>query len=100
MVPGLEPRMRVNFAHLRERSRSGGWVNFAVFDARSSTGTTADNSKLLAQLTVRARTASLRVDQAALAFMSAGSLQFYGSPPLVEFLSLNGVPGWTHNSEI
>lgn len=92
--------MRVNFAHLRERAQAGGWINFAVFDARSSCGTNAGNSKLLAQLTVRARASSLRVDQAALAFMSAGRLQFFGSPPLVEYLSRNGLPGWTHHIEV
>ena len=92
--------MRVNFAHLREQARSGGWINFAVFDARSNSGTDADNSQLLAQLTARARAASLRVDQAALAFMSAGRLRFFGSPPLVEYLSRNGLPGWTHHIEV
>lgn len=53
--------MRVNLAHLRERARSGGWNNFAVFDARSSSGTDADNSQLLVQLTAHARAASLLV---------------------------------------
>ena len=28
--------MRVNLAHLREHARRGGWINFAVFEARSS----------------------------------------------------------------
>jgi len=55
--------MRINLAHMRERAASGGWVNFAVFDARSSSG---------------------------------GRTQFFGSPPLVDFLSKNGIPGWTH----
>ena len=84
----------------RERASAGGWINFAVFDARASSGTSTDNSKLLAQLTVRARAASLRVDQAALAFMNAGRLQFFGSPPLVEYLSRNGLPRWTHHIEV
>lgn len=92
--------MRINLAHLKERARSGGWISFAVFDARSTTGNSTENSKLLAQLTVRARAASLRVDQAALAFMSGGRLQFFGSPPLVEFLSKNGLPGWTHSIDV
>lgn len=91
--------MKVNFAHLRERAQAGGLINFAVFDARSSSSTSADNSKLLAQLTVRAR-ATLRVDQAALAFTNAGRLQFFGSPPLVEYLSRNSLPGWTHHIEV
>jgi len=88
--------MRVNLAHLRERARSGGWINFAVFDARSSSGTNDDNARLLAQLTAKAKGANLRVDQSALAFMSGSRVQFFGSPPLVEYLSKNGLPGWTH----
>lgn len=89
--------MRVNLAHLRERGRSGGWINFAVFDAQSSSGTREDNARLLAQLTARARSANLRVDQSALAYMSGGRVQFFGSSPLVDYLSKSGVPGWTHN---
>ncbi len=92
--------MKVNFAHLKERAQRGGWISFAVFDARSATGTTADNSKLLAQLTVRARASSLRVDQAALAFVTGGRLQYFGSPPLVQLLSKTGLPGWTHSIDI
>ena len=89
--------MKVNFAHIRERAQNGGWINFAVFDARSSSGSRDDNSQLLAQLTAKARGANLRVDQAALAFMSGGRLQFFGSPPLVDFLSRSGLPGWSHS---
>lgn len=92
--------MRINFAHLRESSRSGGWVNFAVFDARSSTGTQDDNSRLLAQLTARARANSLRVDQSALAFSSGGGVQFFGDPSLVAYLSSVGVPRWTHSLDM
>lgn len=92
--------MRVNFAHIRERAQSGGWVNFCVFDARSSSGVSTDNSHLLAQLTTRARASNLRVDQAALAFTNGGRLQFFGSPPLVDYLSRNGLPGWTHHIEV
>lgn len=88
--------MRVNLAHLRERARSGGWVNFAVFDARASSGSRDDNARLLAQLTARARGSNLRIDQSALAFSSGGRIQFFGSPPLVDYLSKSGLPGWTH----
>lgn len=88
--------MKVNLAHLRERGRSGGWINFAVFEARSSSGTQDDNSRLLAQSTEKARNANLRVDQSALAFSSGGRVQFFGSRPLVEYLSKSGLPGWTH----
>lgn len=90
--------MRVNLAHRRERAHSGGWINFAVFEARSSSGTRDDNARLLAQLTAKAKAkaSSLQVDQAALAFMSCGRIQFFGSPQLVEYLSKSGLPGWTH----
>lgn len=92
--------MRVNVAHLRERGRSGGWINFAVFDARSSSGTREDNLHLLAQLTARARSANLRVDQSVLAYRSGGHIEFFGSPPLVDYLSKAGIPGWTHTIEV
>ncbi len=85
--------MRISLAHLRERSTSGGWINFAVFDAKSATGS---NAELLASLTMRARRSGLKVDQAALAYMEGGRVRYYGSKPLVEFLSRNGVPAWTH----
>lgn len=89
--------MKINFAHLRERAQSGGWVNFAVFEARSSSGTSSDNSALLANLTTRARSSKLKVDQSALAFSANGRIQFFGSPPLVEYLSRNGLPGWNYS---
>lgn len=89
--------MSINFAHLRERSTSGGWINFAVFEARSSSGSTSDNSRLLAQLTARARASGLQVDQAALAFMQNGRVQFYGSQNLVNYLARSGLPRWTHS---
>lgn len=91
--------MRVNIAHLRERARNGGWINFAVFEAKSSSGTRDDNARLLAQLTARARISNLQVDQSALAFMSGGRVQFFGNPALVEYLSKSGLPGWTHTIE-
>jgi hypothetical protein len=85
--------MRISLAHLRERSAAGGWIDFAVFGAKSTTGS---NAELLESLTLRARQSGLKVDQAALAFMEGGRVQFYGSRPLVDFLSRNGVPAWTH----
>lgn len=89
--------MKVDFAHLRERARTGGWVNFAVFDARSASGSRDDNVRLLAELTARARAANLRIDQAALAYSAGSRVQFFGSPTLVDYLSKSGVPPWTHS---
>lgn len=88
--------MRVNVAHIRERAQSGGWIDFAVFEARASSGTRDDNARLLAQLTARARGSNLRVDQSAIAYSAGGRIEFFGSPPLVDYLSKSGLPGWTH----
>jgi len=88
--------MQINFAHLRQPAVTGGWVNFAVFDARSRSGTPSANSVLLEQLTTRARGNQLRIDQSALVFSVNGRIRFFGSKHLVEFLSRNGLPRWTH----
>ncbi|HEX6370318.1 MAG TPA: hypothetical protein VF006_15465 [Longimicrobium sp.] len=92
--------MSINFAHLRERSTAGGWINFAVFEARSSSGSASDNSRLLAQLTAKARASGLQVDQAALAFMQNGRVQFCGSQNLVKYLARSGLPRWTHSLDV
>ena len=89
--------MKINLAHLREKSTSGGWIDFAVFDAKS---TNSDNDGLLYQLTQAARTSGLKIDQAALAFNSGGRTNFYGDKTLVSYLSNNGVPNWTHEIDI
>jgi hypothetical protein len=96
----MEFSMQIDFAHLRERARAGGWVNFAVFQARSSSGTREDNARLLAQLTAKAQASNLRVDQAALAFMAGGRMQYFGTPTLVDYLAKRGVQTWTHTLSI
>jgi hypothetical protein len=88
--------MQINMAHLRERSTSGGWIDFAVFDAKSTAGTNSGNQALLEQLTASARSAGLKVDQAALAYRQGRQVRFYGSKHLVDYLSRHGVPRWTH----
>lgn len=85
--------MKINMAYLKGRSTSGGWINFAVFDAKSTNG---DNDGLLHQLTQAARAVGLQVDQSALAYKSGGRIQFYGDKSLVAFLSKSWVPQWTH----
>lgn len=88
--------MKINFAHLREPSTSGGWVDFAVFDARSTSGSDTANAKVLADLTIRTRHAGHKVDQSALAFTQNGRVMFHGTPNLVDYLSKSGLPRWTH----
>jgi hypothetical protein len=92
--------MQINVAHRRERATTGGWIDFAVFDAKSSSESDSDNDKLLSQLTVKARMAGLKIDQTALAYSYNGSIRFYGSKQLVDYLSHSGVPGWTHKIDV
>lgn len=89
--------MQIDLAHLRERSTSGSPIDFAVFAARSNSGGQADNDRLLAQLTLKARAVGLKIDQAALAYSDNGRTRFHGSKNLVEYLAKQGgVPRWTH----
>lgn len=92
--------MRINFAHLRDRSQNGGWIDFAVFEANSNDGTDNGRAEVLRNLTMRARANGLKVDKSALAFAQNGRIMFYGSPDLVEYLSDAGVPQWTHSLDI
>lgn len=92
--------MQINLAHLRHPAVGGGWINFAVFDARSTSGTPNSNSVLLERLSAHARANGLRVDQSALAFSGNGRIQFFGSRQLVKFLSSNGLPRWTHTLNV
>lgn len=86
----------INFAHIRARSTSGAWINFAVFDADATTRTAAARAAVLDDLTRKARGNRLRVDQSALAFTESGRLNFYGDRNLVDYLSKTGLPNWTH----
>ena len=86
--------MKINLAHVRERSTTGGWIDFVVFEAKSTNG---NNEPVLADLTSRAGASRLKVDQSALAFKEAGQIKFYGDKNLVSYLSKSGVPHWTHS---
>lgn len=92
--------MQIDLAHLRERSTTGTPIDFAVFDARSNSGSQSDNSRLLDQRALKARRAGLKVDQAALAYTESGCVKFFGSKHLVEYLSRRGVPNWTHKLDV
>ena len=89
--------MKINMAHLRVPSTTGGSINFVVFDAKSTTG---DNAGLLSQLSAAARQNGLKVDQSALAFQSGGRIQFYGDKNLVSYLAKGWVPHWTHSIDV
>jgi hypothetical protein len=89
--------MKFNFAHIRHPSTSGGSIDFAVFEARSTTGSASDNSQVLANLTSKAREGGRKIDQSALAFNEHGRLKFYGTKTLVDYLAKHGLPQWTHS---
>lgn len=86
--------MQIKMAHLWGRSTSGGRINFAVFDAKSTVG---DNAGLLHQLTLAARANGLKVDQSALAYASGSQIEYFGDKKLVDYLSKEWLPTqWTH----
>ena len=84
-------------AHIRERSRTGGYTDFAVFDAKS---TSNNNNELLQQLTQKARANSFKVDQSALAYQESGRIKFFGDKNLVDYLSNNFCNQWTHTLDV
>lgn len=88
--------MKINMAHLKERGKNGGWINFAVFDAKSTTGTDHDNSEVLSDLTAKAKNSGLKIDQSALAYNQNGRIVYFGSKHLVDYLSTSWTPQWTH----
>jgi hypothetical protein len=87
--------MKVNFAHIR-LAAEGGYIDFAVFDAHATSGSSG-NPAVLAQLTINARAAGLKVDRSALVYTQGGKQRFFGDKRLVNLLSRNGLPSWTHS---
>ena len=92
--------MQINIAHLRERATNGGDINFVVFEASANSSTDAARSAVLADLTARARSSGLRVDQSALAFTENGRIKYFGTPNLVNYLSRSWIPHWTHKLSV
>lgn len=92
--------MRVEFAHLRERSTTGQVVDFAVFDAKPNNNTPSGRNALLTQLTFAAQRAGRKVDAAALVYEEHGQIKSWGHPFVLDYLSKVGVPGPTHWIEV
>lgn len=89
--------MRVHFAHLREMSTTGRYVDFAIFDANASSGLDSERANVLASLTTSARMAlRLKIDASALVFVENGQQRTYGDHFVVDYLTKAGVPAWTH----
>ena len=92
--------MKINMAHLRQETSNGDFMDFAIFDARSESGSEADNLTLLNELSENARKKQLKVDQAVLVFKIDDEIRFYGSTELAKYLTKVGFPKWTHQIDI
>ena len=92
--------MKINLAHLRERSTSGGFIDFAVFEAKSTSGTESSNRQVLSELTAKARASGLKIDQSPLAYKTGNRTKYFGDKHLVAYLSKNGVFRWTHTINV
>ena len=83
--------MRIEMAHVRDQG-----IDFAVFNADPTSHADNDRAALLERLTMLARRNRMHVDKAALAFTEFGRIRFFGTPDLVKYLAMRGVPRWTH----
>jgi hypothetical protein len=83
--------VKINMAHLRDQG-----IDFAVFDADARSHMNHDRTNLLSQLMFTARRAGMKIDKAALAFRQGSDIAFYGTPDLVRYLQMVGLPRWTH----
>jgi hypothetical protein len=92
--------MKINMAHFRQETSNGDFMDFAIFDAKSESGTESDNLKLLNDLTDNARANKFKVDQAVLFYKEGDELRFYGSTDLAKYLAKVGFPKWTHEIDI
>ena len=92
--------MQINLAHLRERSTRGGFIDFAVFEAKSTSGTESSNRQVLSELTAKARASGLKIDQSALAYKVGNRTKYFGDKHLVAYLSKSGVFRWTHRINV
>lgn len=87
--------MSIRVAHLRIQG-----IDVAIFDAKPRIDTPGECAEALAELTMRARAAGLKVDKSALAYSYGRGIRFYGTPDLVQYLQNNGVDHWTHTLSI
>lgn len=91
----------VQLAHFRQQTATGQFIDFAIFDARTESGSESDNLELLNGLVNKAiELEKLKIDQAALMFKRDGEIRFYGSTDLVNYISKVGFPKWTHTLKL
>lgn len=91
----------INLAHYRQKTATGDYVNFAIFDAVAESDSEKDKLELLnglVKLTIELK--KLKIDQAVIAFYKDDELRLYGSNDLIKYLSRSGLPEWTHTLEL
>jgi hypothetical protein len=92
--------MRIEFAHLQERSTTGRLVDFAIFHAKANNNTDSARNAWLSQLTFAARSIGRKVDVSALVYDEHGQIKTWGHPFVLDYLSKRGVPRPTHYVEM
>jgi hypothetical protein len=84
--------MKIEFAHLREKSTTGEMVDFAVFFAQANSDTDAAREEWLSQLVVAARAVGRKVDAAALVYEDGNRIKWWGHPFVVDYIERFGIP--------
>jgi len=84
--------MRIEFAHLRQRSTTGQMVDFAVFHAKANGNTDADRQRWLSELGNSSSSSRRKVDVAALVYQEGTQMTWWGHPFVGDFINRLGVP--------
>ncbi|HYY57275.1 MAG TPA: hypothetical protein VE842_08065 [Pyrinomonadaceae bacterium] len=92
--------MRIEFAHLQERSTTGQLVDFAVFHAKANSNTDSARDAWLAQLILAAQSIGRKVDAAALVYNEHRQIKTWGHPFVLDYLFKRGVPRPNYYVEI
>lgn len=93
--------MRVNLAHFAIRATDGRTYSAAVFDAKANSGRQQDHMALAYELADAARDAlDLQIHVCGVVFMQHGRPMSVGDRLVVDYLSKNPMPRWTHSLDV
>ena len=90
--------MKLNYAILKDPASDK--LSNVVFQVNSPRGLERQQMELLRQLMMYVSRRGLNVNQAVLAFQEGEELKFFGSRNLVDHLTKNGLPPWTHSLKL
>lgn len=86
-------KMKIKFAHLRDKSTNGGYIDFVVFNGKPS----GNMNIALRQLTEQVRQSGLKVDKSAFQYLENRNVVYYGDDDLTKYLQNRGpITSWTH----